>query len=302
MKCACDNLELWKYQLAELAKRSTSIKRRKAFTLVELLVVIAVIALLMSILMPALQRVRKMAKATICRSNVRQWGLIFKLYGEDHDAKLPQSVAGGSLNAQEAYWIVGTLPYYKAKDIRICPSTKVVREPEDWSHGSTFACWGPFKSGGTSDWYADFDTGSYGINDWCATPPSDRSTYWTFPTENAWQTQLVKGADRIPLFGDCVFVDGFPLDDNAPLLNEPPLYDGWRMGIHGTWNNFGMRMFCLPRHEGAVNLVFLDGSVRAVPLRALWKLKWHKNFDINGYWTTSRAAWPKWMLKFGDEY
>ena len=85
-------------------------KRRKAFTLVELLVVIAVIALLMGILMPALSKVKKVAKATTCRTNVRQWGLIFKLYGEDHDAKLPQSVAGGNLNAQEAYWIVGTLP------------------------------------------------------------------------------------------------------------------------------------------------------------------------------------------------
>ena len=277
-------------------------KRRTAFTLVELLVVIAVIALLMSILMPALQRVRKMAKATMCRSNVRQWGLIFKLYGEDNDAKLPQSFAGGCLNDQEAYWIVGTLPYYKAKDIRFCPSTKVVREPKDWSPGSTFACWGPFEKGGPNTWYADFDTGSYGMNDWCATPPPGESTYWSFPTENAWNTQLTKGADRIPLFGDCVFVDGFPLDDNAPLPNEPPLYDGWRMGIHGTWDNFGMRMFCLPRHEGAVNLVFLDGSVGAVPLRALWKLKWHKNFDVEGYWTKPDAPWPKWMMKYRDEY
>jgi len=72
--------------------------------------------------------------------------------------------------------------------------------------------------------------------------------------------------------------------------------------VHGHWNRFPMRLFCLPRHEGAVNLVFLDGSVGAVPLRALWKLKWHKSFDINGYWTTSSAPWPKWMLRFRDEY
>ncbi len=282
--------------------------KKSAFTLVELLVVIAIIALLMGILMPALNKVRRVAKATICRTNVRQWGLVFKLYGEDNDAELPQSVAGGHLNAQEAYWIVGTLPYYKAKDIRICPSTKIVRTPEDWSHGGTFACWGPFLKGGKNTWYADFDTGSYGCNDWCATPPPGGiPTYWGFPKENAWKTQLVKAADRIPLFGDCVFVDGFPLDDRAhgaPLPTEPPLYDGWRMGTHGTWDNFGMRMFCLPRHEGAVNLVFLDGSVGAVPVRALWKLKWHRTFDTNGFWTLAggaqRSNWPYWMRNFKD--
>ena len=118
-------------------------------------------------------------------------------------------------------------------------------------------------------------------------------------------TQIVKGADRIPLFGDCVFVDGFPLDDKAqgtPPPDPPPLYDGWREGVDGAWNYHEINMFCLPRPEGAVNFAFLDGSVGAVPLRALWKLKWHKNFDTNWYWATSSAVWPKWMLKFGDEY
>lgn len=279
-------------------------KRRTAFTLVELLVVIAIIALLMGILMPALSKVKRVAKATICRTNVRQWGLVFKLYGEDNDAKLPQSIAGGKINAQDAYWIVGTLPYYKAKDIRFCPSTKVIREPENWSHGSTFACWGPFLKGGKNTWYADFDTGSYGINDWCATPPSGETWYWEskFLTENAWKTQLAKGADRIPLFGDCVFVDGFPFDADKPPTEEPPLYDGWIESKNGAWNSNAMRMFCLPRHEGAINLVFLDGSVGAVPLRALWKLKWHKNFDTSGQYTKRNYSWPQWMLKFGDEY
>lgn len=128
-------------------------KKREAFTLVELLVVIAVIAVLMSILMPSLQRVRKIAKATIYRSNVKQWGLIFNLYAQDNESKLPQSVFGGSLTSQEAYWIISTLPYYSEKDIRLCPSTKVVRDqPVNRSHGGVLACWGPFDPGGPSDW------------------------------------------------------------------------------------------------------------------------------------------------------
>ena len=62
---------------------------RKAFTLVELLVVIAIIALLMAILMPALNRAKKLAKEVYCRANLKQWGLVWVMYTEDYEGKLP---------------------------------------------------------------------------------------------------------------------------------------------------------------------------------------------------------------------
>ena len=57
----------------------------KAFTLIELLVVIAIIALLMAILMPALQRVKKQARTVVCLTKLKQWAIYFSMYAEDYD-------------------------------------------------------------------------------------------------------------------------------------------------------------------------------------------------------------------------
>lgn len=71
--------------------------RLGGFTLIELLVVIAVIAILMAILLPALQRAKGQAKKVICSSNLKQVATSMHMYGNDHDAKLPLNGAGNWL-------------------------------------------------------------------------------------------------------------------------------------------------------------------------------------------------------------
>jgi prepilin-type N-terminal cleavage/methylation domain-containing protein len=69
--------------------------KRRAFTLVEFLVVIAIIALLMAVLMPALQRVKKQAKTVTCRADLKQWDLILSMYANGNDGRLPDWLAAG---------------------------------------------------------------------------------------------------------------------------------------------------------------------------------------------------------------
>ena len=111
-------------------------QRSKGFTLIELLVVIAIITILTSIVMPALRNAKRQAQAVICRSNLKQWGLVFSLYANDNEASFPQSISSDDVTVEDA-WILGaTLPYYEELDMRKCPATK--GPDEDTIEGGTY--------------------------------------------------------------------------------------------------------------------------------------------------------------------
>lgn len=69
-------------------------RARSAFTLVELLVVIAVIAVLLALLLPALARAKEAARISLCGSNLHQLALAVMLYVEDYDGHLPTYPVG----------------------------------------------------------------------------------------------------------------------------------------------------------------------------------------------------------------
>ncbi len=68
--------------------------KRRGFTLVELLVVIAIIALLMAILMPALNRARELGRRAVCMGNLKQLALAWVMYADENDGDLVNGLAG----------------------------------------------------------------------------------------------------------------------------------------------------------------------------------------------------------------
>lgn len=99
----------------------------RGFTLIELLVVIAIIALLLAILMPALQRVKKQAQGVVCQSNLKQIGAAAFMYAGEYDQYVPRGRAGGTGKA----WFQLFMPLlsqkpinndYRSVDIYRCPS------------------------------------------------------------------------------------------------------------------------------------------------------------------------------------
>ena len=251
--------------------------KRSGFTLIELLVVIAIIALLMAILMPALERVKKQAKSIACQSNLKQWGLVWAMYTNENNSKFPDYLGYD--------WMQKLVHLYSnTEKLLYCPTTtKTLAEGADIRYAIIVG------SGGTP-------SGSYALNEWVY---DSVDTSGGRSLEDYWRSTNHKGLNNVPVMGDAYWrCDGQPYESD-----EPPGYEGEpRTGV-GTAGN-EIRIFCINRHEGAINMLFLDWSVRRVGLKELWTLKWRQNGNIHGPWTIAGGVmpsdWPEWMRSFKD--
>ncbi|MCP4613130.1 MAG: DUF4190 domain-containing protein [Planctomycetes bacterium] len=249
--------------------------------------VVAVPLSLMIMLIPALNRVKKQARTVACMANLKQWGLICAMYTEENDGYFFSGEGGDN----GRWWIEPLQPYHhKNKVLLLCPAAVTL-----YSEGGR----NPFGA-----WEVDDTSGNYGMNGWVCNPQQGKLELRGYgPIENYWRTPNVKGAEYIPFFSDSMWCEGWPRQNDKPPPDEDWLIDKVSESEMKIDDN-EMRRFCVNRHEGFTNSLFMDWSVRKVGLKELWKLKWNRTYDTEGPWTMAGKVqpsdWPQWMRNFRD--
>lgn len=233
-------------------------KGRNGFTLVELLVVISIIALLLSILLPSLQKARGSARQVVCMANEKQLGLASTMYANENNYLFHKGydvTLSDDAESVKTIWIFAFKSYFKDSKVIVCPSTNLSQKK------GPNAVWGPYDQSPYNGIY-----GSYSLNCWLTNPVKPASG---IRPELFWRTINSKSPSLIPVFADALWLRVYPqpTDPVSEYNGEPD---------KGTGNfRRPMAIVCVDRHSGRNDIVFLDQSVRKVPLKKLWELKWN---------------------------
>ena len=262
--------------------RTTVRGARPAFSLVELLTVVGLVALLLSLLLPVIGKVRAAAQSTACLSNLRQMTTAWVLYTTEsrgylmHDAWVTR---GQGDSAWERYW-PGVLDAAQVRGpALLCPGAREPSENEALrGYGNVTHAWtGKFDPIGTvfrlND--ATYRDSSYGFNRFLTAGGGLGGG------ESVSRITTACSLTDLPVFFDCAAPDVRPINGSGlSPVNPPPNLRGDRIGLDAPdhWR------LLLARHGRGINVAMADGSARWTRLEDLYMLGW-------------RTGWNKYRLQ-----
>ena len=180
-------------------------------------------------------------------------------------------------------WPLVVRSYYAdSNDLLLCPMATRHDETSDFPPtlfrphlGSTWRTWkARMRPPGV------FFYGSYGL--------SDHVPYYF-----SGSSDPLGVPPKMPVLLDCISTSAQVSRGDPPPEYEEPSEPVW-----------GVQHFCIDRHDGGINSLFIDWSVRKVGLKELWTLRWHREYDTAGPWTKAGGVqpedWPEWMRGFRD--
>jgi prepilin-type N-terminal cleavage/methylation domain-containing protein len=260
----------------------------RGFTLIELLVVVAIIALLISILLPALGKARQQGKEAVCRSNLHQLALASTYYADENQYHLPYMRGTPPDDPEHA---VG--PYYQYDQIFVlwrylkdlknfnCPSARDKNSTRDLDLNATDWRHSYYIVQRVDDYMLLAERDQwwpwYRRSDYTGKPKIDK--LWTEYWFNDW------GATA-------KFTDGTKVPQiSGGLINKLPHPNYTVIIADGAWDAYELR------HMGATEFAFLDCHVERLPRAKYGDPKWEEHdltgsrTDVDAFGTHPFWAW-----------
>lgn len=222
---------------------------RRAFTVPEMLAVIAIVVIILALLLPSMQAARDRAKAAVCGSNLRQLGIGVRNYATNNKTYFPVGVNGAT-----ADWIWPAIVREQVEDMDLfyCPSA------------APFTRWIKRASPGTpahpTGWKQDeYRLGSgrgsflsYGMNVWgapCCADAYGTGTYYNHATLGERKMNTMASPGRFIMMGD----------------SNWDVTQGGDVNWSAYIGMYALRQYPLEIHQGAANIVHGDGHVEPLP-------------------------------------